>query len=355
MEELGNTVPIAEGIVEAESVTNKKPLSDVCLNCGAKLNGLFCSECGQKNIPRRQTLGELFENFLGSFFSYESKFFRSVKHLLLRPGYLAMEYNAGRRERYYHPARMYVFISFVFFLFFFSLPDADETTGEFEMTEEDKKQMQRGRAEAEEAFMGVDSLPQTNRSKRTEQSRKKKGFSFSGPNYSTREAYDSAQRALPPEERDGWFVRKFNEKTSSLNERYQGNSAEFGEDFKAAFMDNFSKVLFFLLPIFALVLKLLYVRRDFFYSEHLVFSIYYYNFFYMAATIQLIVGLVSWLEWLSALIGIWIFVYLLLAMKKMYGQSWRKTVVKFSLFCCVFLVFLGVGLTISALTVLLMI
>ncbi|MGE0587804.1 MAG: DUF3667 domain-containing protein [Cyclobacteriaceae bacterium] len=353
MEELGNTVPVAEGIVEAEGVTNKKPLSDVCLNCGAKLNGLFCSECGQKNIPKRQTLGELAENFLGSFFSYESKFLRSVKHLLVRPGFLAMEYNDGRRERYYHPARMYVFISFIFFFLFFSLPGSDDNSDGFEISGDDRREIRQGLNET--GIPEGDSIELRHEDGRIESSAQGKGFSFSGPAYSSRAAYDSAQHALAPEARDGWLFRKLNEKTSSLNERYKGDSKEFGKDFEEAFMNNFSKVLFFLLPVFALVLKLLYLRRDFYYSEHLVFSIYYYNFFYLAAAIQLLFGLVSWLEWAATLIGLWILVYLLLAMKRMYNQSWKKTIVKFSLFCSVFMIFLGIGLTISALAVLLMI
>ena len=126
MQDLGNSMPLAEGMVDAEGGNKKTDLSDVCLNCGNPLNGTYCSQCGQKNIPKRQTLGELFENFLGSFFSYESKFFRTLKFLLFKPGFLAREYNAGRRESYYRPARMYVFISFIYFLLFFSLPDNDD-------------------------------------------------------------------------------------------------------------------------------------------------------------------------------------------------------------------------------------
>ena len=71
-----------------------------------------------------------------------------------------------------------------------------------------------------------------------------------------------------------------------LNQKYKDEPGKFGEDFGTAFKDNFSKVLFYLLPFFALLLKLLYVRRDFFYSEHLVFSIYYYNFFYLVACVR---------------------------------------------------------------------
>ncbi|MCI0750317.1 MAG: hypothetical protein L0Y35_00610, partial [Flammeovirgaceae bacterium] len=108
-------------------------------------------------------------------------------------------------------------------------------------------------------------------------------------------------------------------------------------------------------PVFALLLKFLYVRRDFFYSEHLVFSIYFYNFFYLAGSLYMLINQVSWLEWLATLIGFWIYLYLLFAMKRMYGQRWGKTILKFALFSMGFFLCLGIGMGISAIAVLMLI
>lgn len=359
---------MAEGMVDAEEGSKPKPHNEFCLNCGTKLVDTFCQHCGQKDIPRRQTLGELFSNFISSFWSYEGKFFLTTKYLITKPGFLAVEYNAGRRESYYHPARMYVFISFVFFLFLFSLPDSDEdNSGTVEMTKDDLSELKEELKEA-----GLDSIAQdsTMRNfitkavadssedyifKGEDYKKKNSGFSFTGPAYKSVKEYDSSQLALPEEKRDGWFEQKLNRRTSELNEKYKDNTKGFYEDFKQSFLDNFSKVLFYLLPIFALLLKLFYIRRDYFYSEHLVFSIYYYNFFYLAASLQMLVNLVPALDWVSTIIGFWIFFYLLFAMKRMYVQSWGKTILKFSLFSFVFMIFLGIGLSISAIAVLLMI
>lgn len=357
MDEIGKSFPAAEAMVDAEQGA-KKPVNENCLNCGTKLQDIYCPHCGQKDLPKRQTLGELFSNFISSFWSYEGKFLLTTKYLLTKPGFLAAEYNAGKRERYYHPARMYVFISFVFFLFFFSLPDSDSEDISKPMTEADLKELNKGLQEA-----GLDSASQDSVRKlftdlsmdSTHQLVLEKegntGFSFTGSKFKNAQAYDSAQKALPIEKRDGWLERKLNLRAAQLNERYQGKSNSFGDDFKEAFLNNFSKVLFYLLPVFALLLKLFYVRRDFFYSEHLVFSIYYYNFFYLAASISLLANQIPWLEWLGTLIGFWIFFYLLFAMKRMYKQSWMKTSLKFALFSFLFMFFLSVGLGISALTI----
>jgi len=369
MDELGKSFPAAEGMVDAEEGGKPRPHNEFCLNCGTKLVDTFCQHCGQKDIPRRQTLGELFSNFISSFWSYEGKFFLTTKYLITKPGFLSIEYNAGRRESYYHPARMYVFISFVFFLLLFSLPDSDSDKGNdfVSMTKDDMEEIREDLKEDGLDSIAMDSVMRSLISKKAEEDSlkgKDKGknttnrntnFNFAGPSYKTVKAYDSAQLLLPLEKRDGWFEQKLKRRVAELNERYKDSKENFGKDFGQAFLDNFSKVLFYLLPIFALLLKLFYIRRDFFYSEHLVFSIYYYNFFYLAASLQLLFGLTPALEWAGTLVGFWIFFYLLFGMKRMYNQSWGKTILKFSLFSVVFMFFLGIALGISAIAVLLMI
>ncbi|MEJ0030629.1 MAG: hypothetical protein WDO15_09775 [Bacteroidota bacterium] len=90
--------------------------------------------------------------------------------------------------------------------------------------------------------------------------------------YRTVEQYDSVQQNLPEDQRDNWIKRKLILRGIELNKRYKNNTHEFGDSFVAFFNDNFSTALFFLMPLFASLLKLLYARRDFFYSEHLVFT-----------------------------------------------------------------------------------
>ena len=357
MDELGRSIPLAEGMVDAEQTGAAKRYNEQCLNCGTPLLDIFCPHCGQKDLPKRQTLGELLTNFISSFWSYEGKFFRTTKYLLTRPGYLAKEYTQGKRESFYHPARMYVFISFVFFLLAFSLPSREDEPDIVEMGTDDKREL-------EEALKKVPTNPYFNDStlrkelQELEQDsgkvkkKKKGGFNLSGTDYKSAREYDSLQNLKPEAERDNWLVRKLELRNIELNNKYK-DSDQFEEDFKQAFKDNFSKVLFYLLPFFALLLKLLYVRRDFYYSEHLVFSIYYYNFFYLGGSLFLLAGHTPFVERFTWVIGLWIYFYLLFAMKRMYGQSWRKTVLKFFLFSFLFFLLMTIGISISALAILL--
>ncbi|MBY0435534.1 MAG: DUF3667 domain-containing protein [Cyclobacteriaceae bacterium] len=366
MDELGKAIPISENMIDAEQGTSQNHPNEFCLNCGTKLQDVFCHHCGQKDIPQRQTLGELWTNFISSFWSYEGKFFRTTKYLITKPGFLAQEYCAGKRESYYHPARMYVFISFVFFLAFFSSPeskDEDKKKEQAELSEEDKKeisentrkgfgQLAKVTGDSTLASLGDSIQQHVNASNDTTKSKKNTSgptFNFDDvKDYQTVEAYDSAQLAKPASERDNWFVRLVSKRAIKVRNKYGEDSEKLGKEFVSAFKDNFSKVLFYLLPFFALLLKLLYIRRGYYYSEHLVFSIYYYNFFYLAGTLQIIVGLLPWLSWASTIIGFWIVLYLLFAMKRMYGQGWRKTILKYLVFAFLFLILVAVAFGIAA-------
>jgi hypothetical protein len=338
MDELGKSFPIAEGMVDAEQSGTPKQHNEFCLNCGTKLLDTFCQHCGQKDIAKRQTLGELLTNFISSFWSYEGKFFKTIKFLAIKPGFLATEYNAGRRESYYHPARMYVFISFVFFLLLSVLPNDDLKKSMVKADFSDEEEKEETMSDSIKS-MG-DSIKTV--SKKSDNS----DFTIIG-DYKTRKAYDSTQAALPLEKRDGWLMKSLTLRSIEINQKYKGKSEEFVNDFRNALFDNFSKVLFWLLPFFALLLKLFYVRRDYFYSEHLVFSIYYYNFFYFAGSLQVLVNTIPVLEWASTIIGSWIVLYLLFAMKRMYQQGWGKTILKYILFLFSFFILVGVGFMIS--------
>jgi hypothetical protein len=86
-----------------------------------------------------------------------------------------------------------------------------------------------------------------------------------------------------------------------------------------------ASVLFFLLlPVYALLLKLLYLRRKRLYVEHFVFALHVHAFVFALFTVVLLTG-----GLVSGLLVVWMMVYLFLAMRRVYGQSWLKTGVKY--------------------------
>jgi hypothetical protein len=63
-------------------------------------------------------------------------------------------------------------------------------------------------------------------------------------------------------------------------------------------------------------------------------------------------GAIPVLEDFTWVVGFWIYFYLLFAMKRMYLQSWKKTILKFGLFSFLFLILMAIALSISALAIL---
>ena len=90
----------------------------VCPNCEQQLNDTmnYCFNCGQENHIKRVSVKMLLSDFSTTYFSFDSKLFSSLKYLLIKPSFLSLEYLNGKIEAYLRPIRMYVFISFVFFL-----------------------------------------------------------------------------------------------------------------------------------------------------------------------------------------------------------------------------------------------
>src|ERR1700739_2754377 len=99
-----------------------------CLNCGTILKGHFCHNCGQENLELKENFVAMMEHAVSDYFHFDHLFFHTLKPLLFKPGYLTVEYMAGRRAQYLHPVKMYIFISIVYFLLLFQTAHETVTT-----------------------------------------------------------------------------------------------------------------------------------------------------------------------------------------------------------------------------------
>ena len=89
--------------------------SPACLNCGTDLKGPFCYYCGQPDKNLMRFFPALLRELLADTFDFDSRFLRTIKPLLFKPGKLTRDYLDGRRFRYVPPLRLYVFSSIAFF------------------------------------------------------------------------------------------------------------------------------------------------------------------------------------------------------------------------------------------------
>ncbi len=87
-----------------------------CKNCDTTFVGNFCPNCGQSVKDYEKPFGLLLYDLMGNIFAFDTRLWKTLKAVLFQPGKMASEFIAGHRVRYMPPFRLYVFISFIFFL-----------------------------------------------------------------------------------------------------------------------------------------------------------------------------------------------------------------------------------------------
>jgi len=270
-----------------------------CLNCGTIVTGNFCQNCGQENIEVKESFFQIVYHFIEDITHFDGKLIKTLKLLISKPGFLTKEYVAGKRATYIHPIRMYIFISAVFFLFIFS---------------------------GEQKIVDVN----TNQTKSS-------SIVFGDSTYNTVAQYDSAQKKLPIQKRDKWLTAKLTKQQIVINNKYGNDQNKILAAIIDNFKHNFSKILYLSLPIFAFFLWVLYKRnKSYYFADHMIFSIHLYCAYFLIIFTYTILDLVVKFftpstGFLDFIFFVSLLFYFYKAVRNFYGQSRKKTVVKFML------------------------
>ncbi|AXP82417.1 hypothetical protein CJ739_3355 [Mariniflexile rhizosphaerae] len=305
----------------------------ICDNCEQKFEDRFqfCPHCGQKS-NENLTLKVLFYNTISNYFSVDARFFKSFIPLMVKPGYLAQRFIEGKRLLYLHPAQMYLFISVVFF-FLFSFISRNQV-------EEIDKNLQKSNPVMTNSA-NYDNILDSLKINGIDQNIKDKSIAadLSSNDLKAGLSFDFSQkkvdslikinapdkdiyRAMGMKDDAGAFSRKVYSQMLKFYKQRNGGSIY------QAFLDTIPIAMFVLLPIFAFILKLLYFKTGSF-SHHLVFSFYFFAFIFMVFSLMVLVGLV-WKApfWLTLLILLTTFFYLVLAVKRFYNQGYLVSLLK---------------------------
>ena len=97
------------------------PAYSYCKNCGKKLKGMYCSQCGQYALDIEQPFWKYLLQYIENVYQFDGKVWLTLYYLFRRPGFLTREFNAGKINSYVHPLRLFMFLSCLFFIFAFSL------------------------------------------------------------------------------------------------------------------------------------------------------------------------------------------------------------------------------------------
>ena len=322
----------------------KERQEKICLNCNTEAHGRFCHNCGQENLEPKESVWHLISHFFKDITHFDGKFFSTVKFLLIRPGFLSGEYMLGRRASYVNPIRMYIFTSAFFFLIFFSffkMDNKDIIT--IEKNGKTPAQIEAMDSLAFDTFTrninkedGRAALPMSRAAFKNyiDSAKEKAGFHFAPGDYNSKAEYDSVLKS--GKKVHNWWQRQLTYKNIEINEKYKNNMTEGLNAFLNILLHSLPQMFFILLPLFAGILKLLYLRRkNYYYVNHAIFSIHFYTFSFIAMLVIFALNKLNsqlhltFFKVIEIIIGFGIFFYLYKAMRNFYKQRRAKTIIKF--------------------------
>jgi hypothetical protein len=336
-----------------------------CANCGAPLVGPYCAMCGQEPDMHRRTVASLAHDLFEDLASFDSRILRTAKALLSQPGELPLAFHEGRTRRYVPALRLYFFVSLIFFLilggFNIAIMQLQVVARPMHVTFD-------ARGDAFIPNPGYDPtdpsarrLPKLIRLPRSDIARDLAHYTYStevhffapiGAYHSTLppDAYARLKKAQADlgtsigHEKN--LKKRAQEKAVKgwLDKHVFGGMARLAAN-PAALNEPLTtwipRILFLLLPLYALLLAAFYwrQRRKFYLIDHLIFSLSVHTFTFVALLVaaglaQVLSGeAVFWL--FLAAIGI----YVLLSIRRFYQQSWMWSVVKTLAISCIYTLF----------------
>lgn len=374
----------------------------LCANCTAALQGAFCHDCGQSVKSVIQPVSHMLEDAGDLFFHLDERIVHTLPPLYTKPGFLTLEYFSGRRVRYIAPFRlMFVFCLLAFFFMHLAIGDFKVGGSEGTVPRDSIDAFASAKTADEVHTLYDDQIHDVRESLNDPETPGAAKLGLGAGAGLIREAANarlSQLRAPPitaranelaPRARMGrgeehvqrWFGENpkidiawlpdavnlrlnlaFGHIRANLIPVLNGGPGK--DEAIHRVVDGFFSVLpqamFFMIPVFALVLKLFYVFRRRLYMEHLIVSLHSHAFIFISllglmllsfareaiqprlALAGTAIGFVQFAMWA------WIPIYLLLMQKRVYRQGWPMTILKYWLIGSVYFWLLVLALIVAA-------
>ena len=224
---------------------NKKelPADSTCRNCKTQLLARYCHNCGQDFFAGgEKTVGEILYNTVDTVFAWDNKILKTLKYLIFYPGKLTKDFFAGKVVQYVYPAKLFWFITILFFASFNIGGHIDD------LTSDDK--------ELNLKFTMNDALK------------------------------NKEEKDVPVQQEE---VAKDEPETKAapligLNEREKIIISTF----KTGFTDYIPYVTFMLVPFFALLLFMLFYKKKKYYASHMIFALHFHSFVFLFFTVYIL-------------------------------------------------------------------
>ncbi len=354
---LGNV--LGREVAVANHPTTQEPLdiglgdedTIICSNCATPLTGGFCASCGQKNTSLTRPIWYLISDLTEDIISKDSKLFRSIGQIIFHPGSLTRDFMDGKRARFIPPVRFYLLCTLTFFI---TLAVADVAIWKIEFIEEAPINQEDALAEAErikgevqaelaENGVAVD-IPEGDVTLGGGSVTIADGSGFDVRSGMFQPAEPSADAIALPE---GAFDDNKEDLQQSIDK--QGEDSLEGQimgqvitvldglvhvsqdprKLNGVLNDWLSRVMIFLLPFFALLLRFFYWKRENCLMKQLVFSLHFHSAVFLMMTFLIIAQSVWGAVVSSTMFFAIVPLYLFIAMKVANRQGYIKTIFKF--------------------------
>lgn len=323
--------------------------SDQCLNCGTELKGPFCYYCGQPDRNFMRFFPALLRDLMEDLLDLDSRFMRTLKPLLFKPGRLTRDYMNGRRFRYAPPMRLYIFSSIMFFLLAallssdaIKLSSVENDQGIVHFSADSAEEQQKVEEALSNLPPGVREHIDVDQAldEAGEAEVDNPGFGLEDIQFND-EPWDRETNPVAIKWLPDWINDRINDEIEGSPQKAEQINENPNLIVDKVF-DILPATMFVLLPVVALIFKFWYLFAKRFYVEHLIFSLHNHSFLFVSLILILLANVTynmlsnhgyltaaTGAEWLAALISIWIPVYLLVSLRVVYQQGWLLTMGKF--------------------------
>lgn len=353
-----------------------------CANCATPMQGEFCHHCGQSVHSVLKPVHHMLEDGMDMFLHVDGRIVHTLPPLFTRPGFLTLEYFAGRRQRYVPPFRlMFVLCLLAFFALHLAIESSHPSspyhgkvvqTDDFASAKTPQQVRQRLREEldglaqgravaAALAPEGVKSLEVAEQGLRKAADKRLAELGAAPiPAGSTALVPAPAGTGPSSDWEDithspvhiGWLPSFVNERLTAFARNVGANvrawrhgdeeaQRQARERMLSGIFGMLPQAMVVMIPIFALLLKLFYVFKRRLYMEHFIVALHSHAFLFLALLLAVLLDtLAAWLRphaaWAAELIGppkialvLWMPAYLLIMQKRIYRQGWLMTLVKY--------------------------
>ena len=270
----------------------------ICPNCGSVADGNYCPQCGQKTHLPEDTFWRMIARFVGQYFNYDSKMWRTLKTLLFYPGKLTLEYRAKRRQRYIPPISLYMFVTIVFFLIL-SIADSGSSSNN-----------------TAAATPYQDSV--------------------AAQHYT-----DSADASLAKQNIKVNVKRE--KRILAFRHWLKAHRRKSGEALNMDMEHNFPKIFFLMIPVLALLLKICFAKdKNYYFVDHAVFAMHVHSFAFIIILFAIINPFEKADNAVSNAILLMGSLYFILALRKVYHTKWLRSIFILLFVAFGYIIFLGV-------------